>query len=165
MVTCRTGGRAIGRRADRDGRDDAVNREVDGRGAGAGCVRRGHDNGVRALARPVYACGLVQAAAAAASSLQVMLVGEFGCVNTTDVLVVFRNAPAAGERDRDTVRDRRATVKVVEPSRCCRLVGRRHRDGVAADCETRVCLPVVQRLLPPHRACRSWSSTEASVNA
>jgi hypothetical protein len=39
----------------------------------------------------------VQAAAAAASSLQVTLVGEFEVVNTIDAVVEFRNAPGAGE--------------------------------------------------------------------
>ena len=45
----------------------------------------------------MYACGLVQLAAAAASSLQVTVVGEFVVVNATEVLVVFRNALFAGE--------------------------------------------------------------------
>ena len=38
-------------------------------------------------------CGLVHAAAAAASSLQVMLVGELVAVKTTDVLVELMIAP------------------------------------------------------------------------
>jgi hypothetical protein len=47
--------------------------------------------------RPVYACGLVQAAAAAASSLQVVLVGEFVAVHATETLVELTIAPASGE--------------------------------------------------------------------
>ena len=39
----------------------------------------------------------MQATAAAASSLQVMLVGELVAVKETETLVVLKNAPEAGE--------------------------------------------------------------------
>jgi hypothetical protein len=65
-------------------------------------------------ARPVKLAGEVQAAAALASSLQVVLVGELVAVNETEAVVLFRNAPLAGELIVTTGIDASETVKVVE---------------------------------------------------
>jgi hypothetical protein len=62
--------------------------------------------------RLLYACGLVHAVAAAASSWQVMLVGELVAVKATEAFVVLRIAPALGEVMLTT--GSAATVKVVD---------------------------------------------------